>query len=1107
MKIGLVRSYNASMRLSHLYRCVLLSFLFVSFSSNIQLWGQVNACGMMKVVDDYRKDNPEEYRRRLSDYNSFIKKNVQKSKELKENNHTVTCPDGLIIIPIAFHLFHDGDSIGKGFNYSLMDLQKVVDQLNMDFSGYERLKSHITRDFLAFEAGHTCIQFTIGKINRIEKTSCPAWRQGATHTELNLCLPGGSGRNSANDPDNYLNVYVTDLESNFLGVASSIPPLFGKTNAKDDGVSINREVLIPGQQMNSLYNRGSVLAHEIGHWLGLPHVNGDINGTGCQADDGFTDTYAQSDLRFYFCNDAAIPESCGSIDNIFNFMDYSADCAKLMFTEEQAFTMREVLKKERYQLTRSFARGMDDRSLYSSACRLFESNSSLFDFVITDCYGEINLLEYQSRWYPSAYNKSNGSASLTTFFWQEELKGKVINIEKKELARKSVVHEGKNYMDVHNYVLYMKCWDPYREVYSDPFPAGRVMALVKRCKRPNNDLIENAIPLYYSSFCKEQLFTLNNAAYTEGEMINSAEREREMPDVWFKLKVEEEKAITIKAGLTEANTPGIELMAYIKTEDTWQNIGIDTENQIDLTNPKVGSEIFIRVVSIDKGGAGSFYLCVTAQALQNDICSRATELLVSEGCHPIVFHNIGAKASSGFSGQPICGRTSNSADVWFAATVPESGYLNIETFYVDHGLEEIIMEVYAGSCENPHIIACSSIKEHSAIYDKQALVQISDRLSGEQLWIRVMSSGKKLEGEFQLCAYDGSGNLNCRIQLIEPLEQSECEGVNSTYAQKLRVYYNDKADGELLYINNQSFSLEGSPQDIWLEDLPADSRPVSITANLINSADQSCWQQSLYKAHELFAAPEACFDGELANDECIKAIELTPTATCEQHIFSNIGATYSIGSSAYFHCGVSGYKPDDVWFKTIVPESGHIKISTPLLYNENNMILEVYEGPCDQMLLLGCDQFGGKKGSEVEITQGIPGEVLYIRVADQGSNTQGDFAICVTTTNLTGFTGAYKKPESDNSAQIEIRNNPPVAMRLYPNPASSIFTVDGLEDGEYLREISVFNSQSQPLFKKTYKNKETRDKIILDQMWTNGAYLVATVTDKRTVVQPMIILK
>jgi len=52
------------------------------------------------------------------------------------------------------------------------------------------------------------------------------------------------------------------------------------------------------------YNLGGTLAHEIGHYLGLPHIWGDVNGGGCGGDDGFADTPNQAS-QYFGC-----PNSC-----------------------------------------------------------------------------------------------------------------------------------------------------------------------------------------------------------------------------------------------------------------------------------------------------------------------------------------------------------------------------------------------------------------------------------------------------------------------------------------------------------------------------------------------------------------------------------------------------------------------------------------------------------------------------------------------------------------------------------------------------------------------------------------------------------------------------
>jgi len=52
------------------------------------------------------------------------------------------------------------------------------------------------------------------------------------------------------------------------------------------------------------------LAHEIGHYLGLPHIWGDVNGGGCGGDDGFADTPNQAQ-QYFGCPNGCVGSGCG----------------------------------------------------------------------------------------------------------------------------------------------------------------------------------------------------------------------------------------------------------------------------------------------------------------------------------------------------------------------------------------------------------------------------------------------------------------------------------------------------------------------------------------------------------------------------------------------------------------------------------------------------------------------------------------------------------------------------------------------------------------------------------------------------------------------------
>jgi hypothetical protein len=343
------------------------------------------------ILEASKKDG---YEKRLSKYKKEISYLV--SKTLKnETESTMPCPNGITIIPIAFNLFHElGAAVGEEHNFNLQDLNLVVDYLNMHFSGVNPRKEMLGEAFVNFDAGNTCIQFTIGKINRIDTDSCEHWAKNITQYQLHKCLPGGSGEGSENDPNDFLNVYVTELRGGLLGQSSNIPGILGKSNADSDGITVSRNIIVPGENNKTLYNKGGILVHEIGHWLGLAHVDGDIQGSGCEGDDGIEDTYPQERKNTYVCSEA-LPYSCGTPDNVYNFMDYSMDCAKLMFTKQQAIVMNDVLQNDRIKLSAAYNRMDKTSTLYELENQ--EDYSAPIEWVNVDCHEIINLLQFQQK--------------------------------------------------------------------------------------------------------------------------------------------------------------------------------------------------------------------------------------------------------------------------------------------------------------------------------------------------------------------------------------------------------------------------------------------------------------------------------------------------------------------------------------------------------------------------------------------------------------------------------------------------------------------------------------------------------------------------------------
>jgi len=146
------------------------------------------------------------------------------------------------------------------------------------------------------------------------------------------------------------------------------------------------------------------------------------------------------------------------------------------------------------------------------------------------------------------------------------------------------------------------------------------------------------------------------------------------------------------------------------------------------------------------------------------------------------------------------------------------------------------------------------------------------------------------------------------------------------------------------------------------------------------------------------------------NDEPCNAIPLTATLNCNYDTFSNTNAssTLFVGDPS-----CANYVNNDVWFSVTVPVTGMVIIDTQA-GDVINSGIAVYEGDCSILNEISCDDNSSTNPlmSSLTISGRTPGEVLYIRLWENGGGASGNFGICVTTppicdapvTQATGFT-------------------------------------------------------------------------------------------------------
>lgn len=360
-------------------------------------------------------------------WNTWFNAKVEEQKQKNSANKTQQTS---ITIPVIVHVIHGGSNVGTYPNISQAQIKSQITVLNDDFAGLGYNVSQLaTKGFSTVGAANCMVNFCLAEfdpngmplaepgIERINYVT-KGWTNPAsptTNSSFKSLIDGTIKPNTIWDPTFYFNIWVTDVNSsvNLLGYAtfpggsnlSGITTALG--TASTDGVWCYARSFGSTGTLLSGYNLGRTATHEVGHWLGLRHIGGDAaNSTGdCNATDYCDDTpsqrggYAGGSNGQNFGNPPYPLNAnvCGSIygDMYMNFMDYTYDYSKYMFTPDQALRVQTALENGYFR----------NQLNASSATQCSGKPSSDFSIDSIVCVGtEVNIL-----------NLSEGSA--ITYSW------------------------------------------------------------------------------------------------------------------------------------------------------------------------------------------------------------------------------------------------------------------------------------------------------------------------------------------------------------------------------------------------------------------------------------------------------------------------------------------------------------------------------------------------------------------------------------------------------------------------------------------------------------------------------------------------------------------
>ena len=274
---------------------------------------------------EFQKNSDPALQQKMDAIESFTAQRLLSNRQSKVAGQIIT-------LPVVVHVLY------SNANENISDAQifSQIDVLNEDFR-----RTNADADNTWSVAADSQIEFALATIDPNGNATTGITRKSSTITEwgTNDAMKRSSqGGIDAWDTSEYLNMWVCNIGSNLLGYAQ-----FPGGTAATDGVVMGPQFFGSSDKGNNFFlsapfDKGRTTTHEVGHFLNLRHIWGD---GGCGVDDFVTDT-PESDASNGGC--ATGHTSCGSLDMVENYMDYSDDACMNLFTEGQKDRMRTVLE-------------------------------------------------------------------------------------------------------------------------------------------------------------------------------------------------------------------------------------------------------------------------------------------------------------------------------------------------------------------------------------------------------------------------------------------------------------------------------------------------------------------------------------------------------------------------------------------------------------------------------------------------------------------------------------------------------------------------------------------------------------------------------------------
>lgn len=259
-----------------------------------------------------------------------------------------TPPTAVIRIPVVVHVLYNTPSQ----NISDEQIKSQIDVLNKDFRKLNADTINIPGVFKRL-AADCQIEFELAKIDPSGRATTGIVRKATSIQMYGLddrIKSSSKGGDNAWDADSYLNIWTGNLAGGLLGYTSTL----GCAKSVD-GIAISPTAFGTTGAVSAPYNKGRTATHEVGHWLGLRHIWGDMY---CGNDD-IDDTPPQRGSTRNCPSGVIVSCDNNPTGNMYNnFMDFTDDACLNQFTLGQKAEMRNLFQPGSARYALLFSKGL-----------------------------------------------------------------------------------------------------------------------------------------------------------------------------------------------------------------------------------------------------------------------------------------------------------------------------------------------------------------------------------------------------------------------------------------------------------------------------------------------------------------------------------------------------------------------------------------------------------------------------------------------------------------------------------------------------------------------------------------------------------------------------